>query len=120
MRNMAHSFANEARVDLVEQPLPAGEDDALLGFHWTKVADPAAGLGEVYVVAVSPDGQGRGLGRLLTAVGLQYLAGRGLAEVELYVEGDNTPALATYTRAGFARRDVHVMYSREVHPPMAG
>ncbi|MET9329418.1 mycothiol synthase [Tsukamurella sp. NPDC003166] len=91
--------------------LAVDDRDRLLGFHWTKVADPAAGLGEVYVVAVAPDGQGRGLGRLLTAVGLQYLAGRGLTEVELYVEGDNTAALRTYAGLGFTEHERHVAYA---------
>ncbi|MEC4615461.1 mycothiol synthase [Tsukamurella tyrosinosolvens] len=91
--------------------LAVDEQDRLLGFHWTKVADPAAGLGEVYIVAVAPAGQGRGLGNLLTAAGLEYLAGRGLAEVELYVEGDNTAALRTYTRLGFEERERHVAYA---------
>ncbi|TWS23295.1 mycothiol synthase [Tsukamurella sputi] len=91
--------------------LAVDDSGRLLGFHWTKVADPAEGLGEVYVVAVSPEGQGRGLGRLLTAVGLDYLAGRGLAEVELYVEGDNVAALRTYSRLGFEENERHVAYA---------
>ena len=85
--------------------------------------DPAPGdepIGEVYVVGVRPDHQGRGLAGPLTRLGLAHLAGLGLGEVELYVEGDNAPALATYGRAGFERKALHVMYSREVHPPMAG
>lgn len=88
---------------------PHGE---LLGFHWTKVADPAAGLGEVYVVAVAPQGQGRGLGRLLTAAGLHYLASRGLDTVELYVEGDNAAALRTYSGLGFSEHEIHVAYAQ--------
>ncbi|KXO90022.1 mycothiol synthase [Tsukamurella pulmonis] len=92
--------------------LAVDEAGRLLGFHWTKVADPAAGLGEVYIVAVDPAGQGRGLGRLLTAVGLEYLAGRGLATVELYVEGDNAAALRTYAGLGFKENERHVAYAR--------
>ncbi len=92
--------------------LAVDDDGRLLGFHWTKVADPAAGLGEVYIVAVAPDGQGRGLGRLLTAAGLRYLAERGLGEVELYVEGDNAAALRTYTSLGFEESERHVAYAR--------
>lgn len=90
------------------------EDEAgdLAAFHWTKVADPATGTGEVYVVGVSPDHQGRGLGTYVTALGLAHLARLGLTTVELYVEGDNAPALATYRRAGFTRHAVHSMYSR--------
>ena len=53
------------------------ETGRLLGFHWTKVhGAPATGLGEVYVVGVDPAAQGRGLGRLLTVVGMQELAER--------------------------------------------
>lgn len=92
----------------------AADPDRLLGFHWTKV-HPAgekgpAPLGEVYVVGVDPNAQGRGLGGLLTLAGLRYLADSGLDEVELYVEGDNTAALTTYRRLGFTRYAVDVAY----------
>jgi mycothiol synthase len=88
----------------------------LLGFHWTKVHDGQAPVGEVYVVGVSPRAQGMGLGRLLTLTGLHHLAGRGLGQVLLYVEADNTPAIATYSNLGFthAAPDTHVQYRRTV------
>ncbi|MGH3334761.1 MAG: mycothiol synthase [Nocardioides sp.] len=87
-------------------------DGSLLGFHWTKQHSPE--LGEVYVVAIAPEAQGRGLGRVLTLAGLRHLAGLGVAEVLLYVESDNRPAIALYSRLGFghAARDTHVMYRR--------
>jgi mycothiol synthase len=92
--------------------LAVDDDGALLGFHWTKQHD--AGLGEVYVVGVSPAAQGRGLGRVLTVAGLQHLAARGVAEVLLYVESDNTPARRLYEDLGFhhAAADTHVQYQR--------
>ncbi len=40
--------------------LVAADGDRMLGFHWTK--RHSATLGEVYVVAIDPDAQGRGLG----------------------------------------------------------
>ncbi|MFE5705605.1 mycothiol synthase [Rhodococcus koreensis] len=91
------------------------DEKRLLGFHWTKVHpqqgdEPA--IGEVYVVAIGPDAQGRGLGRLLTLAGLHYLRDRGLGAVLLYVEGDNTSALHTYDRLGFERFHTDVAYAR--------
>ena len=93
----------------------AERDGRMVGFHWTKVhrdEDPA--YGEVYVVGVSPAAQGGGLGRLLTLTGLQHLAGLGLEQVLLYVESDNDPAVAVYSRLGFthADADTHVQYAR--------
>ncbi|MEO5663708.1 MAG: mycothiol synthase, partial [Nocardioides sp.] len=93
--------------------LVAMSGERMLGFHWTKQHSVA--LGEVYVVGIDPEAQGRGLGRALTLAGLHHLAGLGVSEVLLYVEGDNHAALSTYTKLGFthADSDTHVMYRRE-------
>jgi mycothiol synthase len=87
----------------------------LVGFHWTKV-HPAGDLsprpvGEVYVLGVHPGAQGLGLGKALTLTGLRYLQSRGLSEVVLYVERDNAAAVAMYTRLGFTRAAVDVVYA---------
>lgn len=85
----------------------------IAGFHWTKVHDEAGGAtGEVYVVGVDPAERGSGLGRALTLTGLRHLRDRGLAQVMLYVDGDNTPAIRLYESLGFARWHTDVMYSR--------
>ncbi|WP_046319182.1 mycothiol synthase [Mycobacterium sp. UM_Kg1] len=96
----------------------AFDGPTLLGFHWTKIhrGKPGAeSAGEVYVVGVDPAAQGRGLGRVLTEVGLVYLAER-LADVDsaivlLYVEADNTAALRTYEQLGFAVYSVDTAYA---------
>lgn len=100
--------------------LQDGDPERLAGFHWTKVDPPEGDVGEVYVVGVHPDLHGRGLGGPLTRLGLAHLARRGMSEVELYVEGDNTAALATYRRAGFTRAATHLMYAPEGADPVAG
>ncbi|WP_046301035.1 mycothiol synthase [Mycobacterium sp. UM_Kg27] len=102
---------------------PAGlflafDGPVLLGFHWTKIHSGKPGAeraGEVYVVGVDPAAQGRGLGRVLTEIGLVYLADR-LADVEepivlLYVEADNTAALRTYEQLGFVVHSVDTAYA---------
>ncbi|MHA7208868.1 mycothiol synthase [Arthrobacter sp. MDT1-65] len=90
------------------------EDGALLGFHWTKV-HPAVGahppMGEVYVVGVTPEAQGMGLGKALTIAGIDHLHGKGLQAIMLYVDADNAAAVALYRKLGFTRWDVDVMYA---------
>lgn len=109
---MAQPWFDPAGLLLIEDV--RGQTPRLVASHWTKVAEPH--VGEVYVVAVDPAYQGQGLGRAVTALGLEYLAGRAVDTIELYVEGDNQPAVATYRAQGFARASVDVMYSRAVHP----
>jgi mycothiol synthase len=88
------------------------ERGALRGFHWTKVHDDR--LGEVYVLGVDPAAQGRGLGRVLTAVGLDHLRQRlgseDQATVILYAESDNVAAIKTYESLGFRRSSVDTAY----------
>lgn len=96
--------------------LAFADDDprTLLGFHWTKVHPAEAEaeqIGEVYVVGISPEAQGRGLGRALTLAGLHHLRNVQLSAVLLYVEGDNTAALRTYEGLGFDRFHVDMAYS---------
>ena len=91
-----------------------GSAPRLAGFHWTKtVAEPGEPVeGEVYVVAVDPADQGRGLGGVLTSIGVEHLEGPvGAESVVLYVEGDNRPAIRTYDKLGFAIDLVDVTYT---------
>ena len=106
----AADFARRASTDWFD---PAGlfvaeRDDRIIGFHWTKVE---ANVGEVYVVGIDPDAQGGGLGTALTARGLRHLYEQGLPVVDLYVEGDNSPALAVYRKLGFEDWKKDVLYA---------
>jgi mycothiol synthase len=126
---MAESWFDPAGFLLAE------ENGALIGFHWTKIhgddrqADPRRihgsrgdhdhghePIGEVYVVGVRPDQQGRGLGRALTVAGLKHLRDRGLGTAMLYVESDNEPARTVYRGLGFTRWDTDVMFLRSPDP----
>ncbi|WP_416416598.1 mycothiol synthase [Paenarthrobacter aromaticivorans] len=88
----------------------AGE---LLGFHWTKVhprQGPHPAIGEVYVVGVTPQAQGLGLGKALTVAGIRHLQDKDLHAVMLYVDADNQAAVSLYQKLGFIRWDTDVMY----------
>ena len=111
-QRMAEPWFDPAGFFVAEDPADGPAN--LVGFHWTKVHDGERRVGEVYIVGVSPRAQGSGLGRVLTLTGLHHLAARGLHEVLLYVESDNTTAIAVYSKLGFthAEVDTHVQYRR--------
>ena len=101
----------------------------IAAFTWTKIPtaqtepgqplDDLVPAGEIYVVGVSPNAQGGGLGRTVTLRALAYLAlasdenGEPLHAIELYVDADNAPALKLYESLGFAVATVDRMYAPE-------
>ena len=128
---MAQPWFDPAGFFLAVTDWPAGEatestsPDRVVGFHWTKIhpadsnPDPessAEPIGEIYVLGVDPAAGIRGLGTPLTAVGLDYLAGRGLDTVMLFVEGDNDRARRLYERFGFSTFLTNAVYSRSAAP----
>lgn len=92
------------------------EGDQCLGFHWTKipseehVKEEGERAGEVYVVCLADTARGKGLGGPITMVGVAHLLSEGVGVVELYVEGDNAPAVATYRKLGFEVVHTDVVY----------
>jgi mycothiol synthase len=93
--------------------LAVDASDRLLGFHWTKIhPGPPEAIGEVYVVGVDPEAQGGGLGKALTVIGMEHLRAAGLRSVMLYVESDNSPAVAVYSKLGFTVWDADAQYGR--------
>ncbi|MDR0365972.1 MAG: mycothiol synthase [Bifidobacteriaceae bacterium] len=82
-----------------------------VGYVWGKVTGQ---IGEIYAIGVHPSAQGQRLGTYLLKLGLEHLEGRGVTEIRLFVEADNTPAIAAYNRQGFrvTRRDVQYASNR--------
>jgi mycothiol synthase len=78
----------------------AWSPEGLAGFCWTKMHDEETG--EIYVIAVNPSWQGRGLGTALVLDGLRYLhEKRGASAGTLYVDAGNAGAITLYERLGF-------------------
>lgn len=88
--------------------IASGGDGSMVGFCWLKVE---GGIGEFYAVGVFPAAQGRGLGRGLVAAGLERLAARGIRESDLYVEAENTAAVALYRSVGFIDHSIDIQYA---------
>ena len=84
------------------------DGDALVGYCWLKVEH---GIGEFYVVGVSPERQGEGLGRRLVEAGLSRLAERGIRTSSLYVEADNAAAVRLYRSYGFDDHSIDIQYA---------
>lgn len=101
-RQQAQWFDPDDIILLVDGP-------RLDGFHWTKV-HPDGVTGEVYVLALHPRAQGRGLAGPLLEKGLTHLAGRGCASALLYVDEDNRGARRLYRGHGFVDERLDVLY----------
>jgi len=78
-------------------------DGRLAASCWTKVHELHPDrFGEIYVVSVHPDFQGRRLGRVMVTQGLAELRRKGVASAILFVDESNTGARALYRALGFA------------------
>ncbi|CAN5644830.1 hypothetical protein BH24ACT5_BH24ACT5_01290 [soil metagenome] len=86
-------------------------DGQVAAFCWTKVHDDVdPRVGEIYVIGVDPDFQGRGLGKELTLAGLDAIVARGVRHGMLYVDADNGAAVSLYERLGFHTSTVDHAY----------
>ena len=94
-------------------------DGELAGFCWTKIQEEEGEiLGEIYVIAVNPDFQGRGLGKQLVIAGLEYLDHAGMPTAMLYVDRDNREARGLYFALGFIDDHLDRAYTGDVAPGM--
>jgi mycothiol synthase len=72
----------------------------VIGACWTKLH--LRDMGEIYLIAVAPEAQGRGIGAALIGHGLGYLhEARGATGAMVYTEAGNRRGLGLYTNLGF-------------------
>jgi mycothiol synthase len=90
-------------------------DGRLAASCWTKVHELHPDrFGEIYVVSVHPDFQGRDLGRVMVSQGLASLRKKGVATAVLFVDQSNVVAIKLYESIGFwvGREDYLVRFTR--------
>jgi GNAT superfamily N-acetyltransferase len=81
----------------------ADEDGVTAGFVAARLSSDDASMGEIYLLAVDPDYQCRGIGTALIEHALDWIksAGASLAMVETGGDLGHAPARRTYEKAGF-------------------
>mgnify|MGYP000863705677 CR=1 FL=1 len=90
----------------------------LAGFTWVKtVREGDTTETELYVLGVDPTFSGIGLGAALLGETLRRMAKHHPERITLYVDGDNTNAVALYARAGFAVEQRSMQYLRAATRP---
>ena len=86
-------------------------DGRLAASCWTKVHELHPDrFGEIYIISVHPDFQGRSLGRVMVTQGLEALRRKGVSHAMLFVDESNVDARNLYTSLGFDTvRDDHLV-----------
>jgi mycothiol synthase len=84
-----------------------------VGYCWTH-QERADAPGIVGMVGVLPDQQGKGLGKLATAAGIDHLMSIGATPVEITVDSENGPAIHVYESLGFRVNNRSVWYQQEL------
>lgn len=81
---------------------------------WTKVHELHPDrFGEIYVISVHPDFQGRNLGRIMVTQGLGALRRKGVSSAVLFVDESNAGARSLYDALGFTlQREDHLIRFR--------
>lgn len=84
-----------------------------VGYCWTH-QERADAPGIVGMVGVLPGQQGKGLGKLAAAAGIDHLISIGATPVEITVDSENGPAIHVYESVGFRLDNRSVWYQREL------
>ena len=88
--------------------LVAELDGTAVGYITCKL--PGGGEGQIGLVGVGPEHQGRGLGRGLVEASLRWFAEHGAPRVTVVTQGRNIAAQRLYQRCGFVTQSVQLWY----------
>jgi dTDP-4-amino-4,6-dideoxy-D-galactose acyltransferase len=91
-----------------DRVLVAEHEGRIAGYLSCHVRDGSRG--EIGIVAVAPEAQGRGLGAQLVDASVEWFAERELARVTVVTQGRNTGAQRLYQSRGFRTSSVHLWH----------
>ena len=103
----------ELPSDPPDRVLLLEEGGRVLAYCWTH-REHAGGPGMLAMVGTAPAEQSRGLGRAVTAAGVDHLVGIGATPIDITVDAENPAALRLYERLGFTVRWRSVWYELAV------
>ncbi len=95
------------------------DGENLIGYLWAHPSiggDIAPKKGRIHMFGISPEFQGRGLGRKLMRIGLEDMRNKAFKSVKLTVDEANRPAVALYTSLGFEEKFTSLWYEKTLQP----
>jgi dTDP-4-amino-4,6-dideoxy-D-galactose acyltransferase len=78
------------------------------------------GTGRIGLLAVAPDAQSQGIGRLLVEASRRWFAQQGMGRATVVTQGRNADAQRLYQRGGFITRSVEEWHHRWFEQPATG
>jgi dTDP-4-amino-4,6-dideoxy-D-galactose acyltransferase len=96
------------RID--ETVLVAENQKDPIGFISCKFVDQ--NQGEIGLVGVQPDWQGKGLGQELISESLSWFSDKGVSLVKVVTQGRNSQAQRLYQRCGFLTDTIQIWYHK--------
>ncbi len=102
----------EIDADIETEPegvLVAEDEDGTVVGYITTTADEVSGIGRIPNVAVAPDQQGKGVGKMLINAALDRFEDKGMEFVKIETLATNETGQALYPRFGFREivRQIH-------------
>jgi mycothiol synthase len=89
----------------------------VIGYFWAHPSvgsDPALKKGRIHMFGITPDFQGRGLGKKLLRMGLEDMRNNEHRSVELTVDEENRPAFALYDSLRFKEKFTSIWYEKSL------
>ena len=89
----------------------------VIGYFWEHPSvgsDPVLRKGRIHMFGITPEFQGRGLGKKLLRIGLEDMRNKEYRTVELTVDEENSPAFALYDSLGFKEKFTSIWYEKSL------
>ena len=102
-RHYQEKSARDTLADGAVQVWVAETERGVVGFVAARAFDPERLLGEIFMLAVDPDDQRRGIGTALTEFATAWLPASGMRVATIGTGGDpgHAPARRVYEKAGY-------------------